>query len=394
LRRAYPFTFYFLYFAALACLAPFVVLFYQQLGFSGAQIGLLAGIAPLITLVSAPLWTGFADATRRHRLLMSLAIAGAVIGALVFPGLRTLGPVVVLVVLFSFFTAPISPFADSATMNMLAGRKDQYGRVRIGGTFGWGIFALVAGIAIQAFGLKLAFWGYAALMFLALLVCQRFVFSRAATGVSLRGGVRTLMANRRWVLFLALAFVGGVGFAAVNTYLFAYMQELNASKTTMGLALTFSTLAELPVLFYADRLLKRFKAHGLFVLAMVVTGIRLLLYAAVSFPAGVLFFQILNGFTFPAAWVAGVTYADENAPPAMSATAQGLFGAMVFGFGAAAGGLLGGLLLESIGGRGMYLVIGLAMLIGTAIITLMERRLPAITSTSSFPLQSDAEDSV
>ena len=217
---------------------------------------------------------------------MGLAIAGAVIAALVFPSLRTLGPVIVLLVLFSFFTAPVSSFADSATMNMLAGQKDQYGRVRLGGTFGWGIFALVAGIAIQAYGLKLAFWGYAALMVLALLVCQRFVFSHAATGVSLRGGVHTLMANRRWVLFLALAFVGGVGFAAVNTYLFAYMQELNASKTTMGLALTLSTLAELPVLFYADRLLKRFTAHGLFVLAMVVTGIRLLLYAAVSFPAG------------------------------------------------------------------------------------------------------------
>ena len=136
------------------------------------------------------------------------------------------------------------------------------------------------------------------------------------------------------------------------------------------------------MLFYADGLLKRFKAHGLFVLAMVVTGIRLLFYAAVSFPAGVLVFQVFNGFTFPAAWVAGVTYADENAPPAMSATAQGLFGAMVFGFGAAAGGLLGGLLLESIGGRGMYLVIGVAMLLGVAIITLMERRLPAVTPVS------------
>ena len=377
MKKTAPFTFYFMYFAALACLAPFVVLFYQQLGFTGSQIGFLAGMAPLITLVSTPLWTGVADATRRHRLLMSLAIVGAFATALVFPSLRTLGPVVLILVLFSFFAAPVAPFADSATMNMLAGQKDQYGRVRLGGTFGWGIAALFAGIAVQAYGLRVAFWGYAALMFLALLVCQRFVFSRAAPGVSLRGGVHTLMANRRWVLFLALAFVGGVGFAAVNTYLFAYMQDLNASKTTMGLALTLSTLAELPVLFFADRLLKRFKAHGLFVLAMVVTGIRLLLYAAVSFPGGVLVFQILNGFTFPAAWVGGVTYADESAPPAMSATAQGLFSAMVFGFGAAAGGLLGGLLLESIGGRGMYLVIGIAVLVGTAIITLMERRLPA-----------------
>jgi hypothetical protein len=163
--------------------------------------------------------------------------------------------VIVLLILFSFCTAPISSFADSATMNMLAGQTDQYGRVRIGGTFGWGIFALVAGIAVQAYGLQVAFWGYAALMLLALLVCQRFVFGSAAPDASLRGGVRTLMANRHWVLFLVLAFVSGVGFAAINTYLFAYMQELNASKTTMGLALTVSTLAELPVLFYADRLL-------------------------------------------------------------------------------------------------------------------------------------------
>jgi len=75
-------------------------------------------------------------------------------------------------------------------------------------------------------------------------------------------------------------------------------------------------------------------------------------------------------------WLAGVAYADELAPAGMKSTAQGLFGAMSFGFGAAIGGFLGGLLLESIGGRGMYLVFGLIILGGLALIEVIKRILP------------------
>jgi len=375
-KKASAFTFYLLYYAAIASLGPFVVLFYRQLGFTGAQIGLLAGMSPLIMLVGAPFWTGIADATRRHRLILSLTIAVVVVLVPIFPNFKAFGSIIMLLALFSFFAAPITSFADSATMSMLAGEKEMYGRVRLGGTIGWGLTAPVAGMLIQAYGLRLAFWSYAALMFLALIVSQRFVFGQPAEGTSLQGGVRTLLTNRRWVLFLALAFVGGMGFASINNYLLPYMQELKASRTTMGIALAIATLFELPVLFFADRLLKRFKAHGLLVLAMIVTGVRLLLYAALNSPAGVLVVQILNGLSFPAAWVAGVSYADENAPAGMSATAQGLFGAMVSGFGAAAGGFIGGPLLESVGGQGMYLVFGVMVLVSIAFITFIEWRLP------------------
>jgi hypothetical protein len=70
MRKIWPFTFNFLLYAAFAFVAPYIVLYYQGLGFTGTQIGLLTGIVPLITLFSSPLWTGLADATHRHRLLM------------------------------------------------------------------------------------------------------------------------------------------------------------------------------------------------------------------------------------------------------------------------------------------------------------------------------------
>ncbi len=378
MRKAIPFAFYFLYFAAAAALIPFFVLYYQYLGFSGAQIGLLAGLTPLIAMVGAPLWTNLADRTGRHRLILGLTMAGVITTALVIPTLNALLPVALMVALYALLGSPIVSLSDSATMSMLGDERSQYGRVRMGGTFGWAMAAPLAGLLVENNGLQMAFWGYAAFMALALVVGQRLTFdSPSATGApsAARSGVQTLLRNRRWVLFLAMAFMCGVGFASVNTYLFPYMQELNASAGVMGLALTLATLSELPVLFYADRLLKRFGAFGLLTLGMGMTGVRLLLFATASAPTGILAFQFLNGLTFPAVWVAGVSFAYDNAPPGLSATAQGLFGAMIFGFGAAAGGLLGGILLEAIGGRAMYLVFGVLVLLSLALLAPLERRL-------------------
>jgi PPP family 3-phenylpropionic acid transporter len=258
-------------------------------------------------------------------------------------------------------------------MTMLVGEKNMYGRVRLGGTIGWGLMAPLAGIIIQSYGLRWAFWGYAAIMTLVFLVSQKFTFGRVLGIVSFRGDIRKLLANRRYVLFLYLALVGGMAFASINSYLFPYMEQLGISRSTMGIALTISTIGELPILFYANRLLKRFRPYGMLILGMTITGVRLLLYAWLNFPAGILLFQLLNGMTFPIVWVAGVTYADEDAPPGMKSTSQGLFGAMVYGIGAAIGGLLGGLMLGSIGGRGMYLIFGILVLVSVAVITLLEK---------------------
>ena len=91
------------------------------------------------------------------------------------------------------------------------------------------------------------------------------------------------------------------------------------------------------------------------------------------------------GLTFPAMWVAGVSYADENAPAGMSTTAQGIFSAMVMGFGTAVGGFIGGPLLASTGGRGLYFAFGAAVLIITAVVALAHQRLPAEEKGSTNP---------
>ncbi len=379
MNRFWPFSFYFLYFAALAAFAPYIVLYWQSQGFTGPQIGLLTFIPPVVTLVAAPAWTGLADARHAHRQLMALAIAGAAVQALLLPLVHTFQAALLIAPAFAFFTAPVIAMSDAATMHTLAqrGEPQMYGRLRLGGTFGWGLAAPVIGLLVQERGLPYAFWTYAVVMLVGLLVALRLSYPRETERVPVWHGMREVLKNREWVFFLLIGVVTGMGFASVNTYLFAYLQEINIGTALAGLALTISTVSEIPIMFFGNRFLVRLGARGMLTLAVVATGLRLLAYAAFTSPVAVLLLQHLNGFTFPMYWIAGVAYASQRAPQGMQASAQGLFGAATTGVGAALGGLLGGILIASVGGQAMYTIFGLIVLVGLLILTALEKRTTA-----------------
>ena len=376
MKKIVPFSFYFLYFAAMSSFIPFIVLFYQQVGFSGAQIGLLTGIPPLAIMFAAPFGTGLADSMRQHKLVMGVGLAVTVLVGFTLPVVSSFTLVFLLIILFNSFLSPVGSLGDSATMTMLGDRKEMYGRIRLGGTIGWGVFAPVAGFLAQNYGLQAAFWAFSALMFVNLLVSQKFSFGKSDVPNSESGNIKIFLTNRRWIYFLLSAFLGGLGIFSTTTYLYPYMKELGANEIQMGAAATIATSTELVIFFFANRLVKRFTSQRLFVISLVLIGIRSLLYAVVNTTYMVWVLQIFGGMVFPAMWSAAVAYADENAPAGLKSTAQGLSGAMSFGVGAAVSGFLGGLLLESIGGHKMFLVLGIIILAGLALIEGLKRLFP------------------
>jgi len=338
---------------------------------------LLAGITPLITLVSLPLLTGLADRTNQHKLFLSLSLWVVVSGQIIFPYIKTFNLLFGVVILFSIFFSTIMPLSNSATLFMLGDRKDLYGRVRLGGTIGFGLVAALAGSLVENYGLKIAFWSAAGLFFIAFLISQKLVQGQAENQKSKdKGRVGELLKNPHFLLFLLIGLSGGISFATLNTYLFPYMKALDAGESLMGLALTIGTISEIPVLFFANRFITRFKTFAVLIFSLGMTGLRFLLLGLAVNPAFVLMVQLLNGFNFPLLYVAGVTYADEQAPTGFHATAQGLFNASMGGIGAAIGGFVGGLLFERLGPKGMYLVFFAFVALVLGFVSLIRRILP------------------
>lgn len=381
----YPFSFYFLFYAAMAFFMPFIVLFYQQLHFSGVQIGLLTGVPPLVSLAAGPLLSGVADSTRRHNLIIGAGLLVAAATVFLLPSLTSFVTIFILVLLFNIFFAPVGSLSDTATMTMLGEERSMYGRVRLGGTFGWGIFAQVAGMVLYAFGLKVLFYIFTGITLINLFVSQKLTFGKHEEHPSTRGSIRTFLTSRRWIVFLLSAFFGGLGAVSVVSYLSPYLKELGANGNQIGFAFTIATLTELPVFFFGHQLVRRFKPYGLYRIALVLVGIRSLFFGFVNTIPLAILVQALGGMLYPAFWSAGVAYADEHAPAGLKSTAQALFGAASFGVGSAVGGLICGVLLESIGGRGMFTVLGIIILAGLALIEGIQRLLPEKATPQPAP---------
>ncbi len=111
---------------------------------------------------------------------------------------------------------------------------------------------------------------------------------------------------------------------------------MGTSETVMGLTLTVATLSEIPIFFFSNRLLANWGARRLLLISLSIFGFRLIAYAFIHTPWLVLAAQLLQGVTFSALWVSCVSLAAKLAPPELGATAQGLYGAAMFGLGGAA----------------------------------------------------------
>jgi MFS transporter, PPP family, 3-phenylpropionic acid transporter len=347
---------YFFFFAALANLMPYLALYYQSLGLTGSQIGLLTGIPPIIGLLAAPIWGAIADATRQHRRILLVTIIGTVLAVLVFSLANGFAPLVLAVAVYSFFLAPIIPLVDNSVIEQLGPRREEYGKQRVWGSVGWGLAGLISGWLVQKYGLQIMFYTCAGLLSCSLPAAGRFPVSRAPLGIKLDRSAIKLFLTRRWLLFLGVFWSIGAGMFMVGNYFFIYLKDLGAPEPLMGISLTIAMVSEIPMLFYSNRLIRRFGLLGLLLIGAGVFGLRALVFSVAVAPWQALALQLLHGLTYALVLVAGVEYASQIAPPGLGATAQGIFGGVFTGLAAATGSLVGGLLLDSIGIRAMYQV--------------------------------------
>ena len=360
--------YYFFFFSAVGALAPFLNVFLQERGLSGAEIGVIASIPPLIALTANPFWGGVADRWQMHKQVLAICALVAGLISFTFGWLDGFVPLLLAIVTMIFFRAPVPALLDSTVMDMVHGTGASYGRQRLFGSIGFLAVSYGMGQFLLAGDLEMIFVVHGLMLAVGCTLLGLLLpVNRIPTQGSLLDGVRSLMHQPSYIAFTTMNVLMGIGAAGFINFIGLRILDLGGTEAQIGLGFALNALLEIPIMFMGARLMRRFTLTQLIVSGLIGFAFIYTTIALAQSPVVILWVMPLLGLFYGGFWMAVVAYANESAPAHLRATGQSLVGAAQGGLGWAIGAVLSGLLWDSAGGTAVFLVAGMAMAMGAAV---------------------------
>ncbi len=351
---------FFWYYAAFAVLMPHLPLLLKARGFSLAEVGMLMAAFGMAGVIGPVAIGPLVDRTGRYRLviLLSIVLAAAFLAPLAITAGFWVAMLLVTILGVAFKT--IYPTADVLALHALADAAQQYGRVRAFGSLGFVTASLVLQFTgVLAAGLRSIVYVFgvtSAAGFVLTFLLPRPVVSgkgRAAgspEGLPGLGGV--------FWLGMLVFFLGNLGMMAYYSFFSIYLQEVLGLERVSGLW-ALAACSEIPVIFFAGPLIRRFDLHRIFLVALGAMLARLLVYALLPALPAVVLAQLLHGLTFGAFYTAGVEFVRRRTVERRRGLAMAVYNSVFMGVTALVGPLVGGFVLEAAGYRAMFLLYAL-----------------------------------
>ncbi|AEV20486.1 MULTISPECIES: maltose permease [Geobacillus] len=368
-KQVFP-LFYFLIFFAFGALFPLLSVYLQEEArLSGAAIGWIMSLPPIVTMAAQPLWGTAADYTRKPVELLTLALGVTALFGLLYSLAGNYQVFVALTVLLSAAQSAIVPLSDSIALHHVRRSGGNYGAIRLWGSIGFAASVLVVGWLSDHVAFAVIFYAFSLALLAASVLAARLPrYPMAAPGALTFQDVRGLLSVRSFQLLLVATFLLFGPIYANNSYFGLLIHELGGTLTGIGFAFWLAAGSEAPFMKTADRLIRRFGMTRLLVLAALVSAARWWSYVADPPLWFVYITAIVQGCSVGLAIPTALQYVRRLAPERVQATAVALYSATSSGLGAWFCTLVGGYLFERWQIGAVYVFFGACTIVGVFVL--------------------------
>ena len=368
-------------YASLGALFPLIGQYLAGIGFSGAQIGLVTAMATAMGIFANPFWGAiYHRYGRSKKLILSLCLLTAVF-ALPLLLIKSFLPFLLIYMFVFFFENAIFPLLDATTIEA----NHPFGAARKWGAVGYAIGVGVTGWISDAFGLAMLFPLFS--LFFLITAFSLYIYIRKHQNLpsslavfpkipeeslveeleeSLKGKghFRDLFRNKAYLsLLLGMFFICGPCFAHNVYFSFLYIGQ-GGSIAGMGAAMLLMALSEAPFMAWSAKLSSRFSLERMILISMIISALRYVWYASGPAPLALVATFFIQGFVNGVILVETMKYIEKLVGSNMISLAIPLYTALASNCGTIVCQLLGGVIVEEYGGRGVYLFFAVFHIVG------------------------------
>lgn len=364
---------YFFYYCSIGAYNAFIFLYFRKSGLDGKSIGILAGWAPFIIILSQFIWGPVADKVVKKNILFFLLSITVAVLAIIHSLSINFYFLFFIITIFNFFNAPIAPLTDSATLSFLHENPTEFGKYRLWGSLSFCISTYVTGYLSEIFGLIVIFYIFS----FVLLMVSIFSFFIKTETMHFGIEISDLKSDSFFVIFKSMAklfkdkiliffWLGNfLFFVAINANFVRYpllWNDLGGNNTLLGFSWSVAAILEIPIFLFSVKIFKRFKPAPILVIASIIAAFRWFLFYKANTYWLLFFSQPLHAIIFSLSSCASIYFLNAYVQKKLKYTAQMLLAGISFGLSAIIGNFIAGITYVEAGRHVIYLYLTIVTL--------------------------------
>jgi len=324
-------VFYGAFFTVVGTLQPFWPLWLEAKALDAAEIGLVLAIGIGVKVFGLPIAAHVADRTGERQRLIALLATASVLAWALFAIADGFWPIVLVSLVFFSLWPPVMSLAESLTIAAAHDGSFQYGRVRLWGSIAFIVTALFAGAVLTRLPADAVFWIILAGVALTAITTLRLPDRRSEPSTGHGLPVLALLRRRPFMLMMiACGLIQGshavyYAFGAIHWRAAGYTEDVIGALWAEGV------ICEVVLFAFGATLVHRLGAERMIALAGLAATVRWIGTAATDALLPLALLQALHAVSFGAAHLGAMHWMVRHVPPGLSATAQSLYSAVVWG---------------------------------------------------------------